>query len=174
VLRVEQLLGAQCVGHHGRVPRTVEITAATLDDKIAIGRLVELYAHDFSEFTGWDVDEHGAFGYPHLNRYWTDSDRHPFLIRVDGRIAGFALVRSGTPHDMAEFFVMRKYRRAGVGVQAARKVFALFPGEWQVHQLSANAAASTFWRVAIPAPFREVSNDEGPVQRFTVATRDEP
>ena len=110
------------------MPPTVEITAATLDDKIAIRHLVELYAHDFSELTGGDVDEHGEFGYPDLDRYWTDSDRHPFLIRVDGRIAGFALVRSGSPHDMAEFFVMRKYRRGGVGVQAARQGVRVVPG----------------------------------------------
>jgi predicted acetyltransferase len=156
------------------VPPTVEIIAATLDDKTAIRHLVELYAHDFSELTGGDVDEQGEFGYPDLDRYWTDSDRHPFLIRVDGRIAGFALVRSGRPHDMAEFFVMRKYRRGGVGVQAARRVFASFPGDWQVRQLSANAAASAFWRVAIPVPFREEANEEGPVQRFPVAHPEEP
>jgi predicted acetyltransferase len=33
---------------------------------------------------------------------------------------------------MAEFFVLPKYRRGGVGTDAARAVFARFPGEWHV------------------------------------------
>jgi Predicted acetyltransferase len=70
---------------------------------------------------------------------------------------------------MAEFFVMRKYRRGGVGGKAARAVFARFPGEWQVRQLAANGAAVAFWRAAIPVPFSEDTNDEGPVQHFWIA-----
>jgi predicted acetyltransferase len=70
---------------------------------------------------------------------------------------------------MAEFFVMRKYRRGGVGVIAARAVFARFPGEWQVRELAANAGAVAFWRKAIPVPFTEDMNDEGPVQHFVIA-----
>ena len=149
--------------------RTVEVQAALVDDKSVVRRLLELYAHDFSELTGADVDEGGAYGYDRLDAYWTEPERHPFLIRVDDRIAGFALVRSGLPHDMAEFFVMRKYRRSGVGGEAARAVFAMFPGEWQVRQIRENEAAIKFWRAAIPVPYTEDTNDEGPVQHFTIA-----
>ncbi|MGO9873352.1 MAG: GNAT family N-acetyltransferase [Acidimicrobiia bacterium] len=147
----------------------VEIAAATVGDKIAIRHLLELYVYDFSDFTDWDVDEHGLFGYRYLDHYWTEPDRHPFMIRVNGRIAGFAFVRSGRPHDMAEFFVLRKYRGRGVGVQAARSLFANFPGDWQVRQLAANAPATAFWRVAIPVPFRENTDEKGSVQHFHLA-----
>lgn len=140
--------------------------AATLDDKITIGCLLELYQYDFTEFTDEDVDEQGSFGYRHLDLYWTEPDRHPFLIRSNGHIAGFAFVRSGEPHDMAEFFIMRRYRGRGVGVKAARAVFAMFPGEWQVRELAANTRATAFWRKAIPEPFTEDANDKGPVQHF--------
>ena len=51
---------------------------------------------------------------------------------------GSRSVRVGSPHDMAEFFVMRKYRRHGIGIVAARELFARFPGDWQVRQLTAN------------------------------------
>jgi predicted acetyltransferase len=145
----------------------VEVHVATIDDKPIVAQLLELYAHDFSEFEDADVDETGRFGYGRLDSYWTESERHPFLIRVDGKLAGVALVRAGKPHDMAEFFVMRKYRRGGVGRDAARAVFAKFPGEWQVRQLNSNPAATAFWRRAIPVPFDEDANDEGPVQHFT-------
>jgi predicted acetyltransferase len=147
----------------------IDVVEATIDDKDVVRRLLELYAHDFSEFDAADVDEQGRFGYRFLDDYWTVAAQHPFLIRVDGSIAGFALVRSGAPHDIAEFFVMRKYRRDGVGMEAARTLFTRFPGEWQVRQLAANAAAIAFWRGAIPVPFAEDSNAEGPVQRFRIA-----
>jgi predicted acetyltransferase len=152
--------------------RTVEVVAAPIGEKPILSRLLELYAYDFSELTGTDVCEDGTYGgYPYLDACWTEPDRHPFLFRVDGRIAGFALVRSGRPHDMAEFFVMRKYRRGGIGAEAARAVFSEFPGEWQVRQIAANVGAIAFWRRAIPVPFTEDTNHEGPVQHFTIAAR---
>ena len=146
----------------------VEVVEASFDDKVVVRRLLELYAYDFSEFNDGDVDAHGSFGYPYLDHYWTEPDRRPFLFRVAGHWAGLALVRVGTPHDMAEFFVMRKYRRHGVGIVAARALFARVPGDWQVRQLTANPAATTFWRRAIPVTFTEALNDEGPVQRFSI------
>lgn len=147
----------------------VDVERATLEEKPVVARLLELYAHDLSRFTGADVGDDGRFGYPRLDLYWTEPERHPFLIRTEGRIAGFALVRSGRPHDMAEFFVMRKHRRSGVGICAAHEVFATFPGVWQVRQLAQNTAATAFWRVAIPVSFTETITDERPVQHFRIA-----
>jgi predicted acetyltransferase len=149
-------------------PAIVEVIEAAADDQPVVRRLLELYLHDFSLFTGADVDRDGRFGYPYLDAYWRDSDRKPFLFRVDGRWAGFALVRTGVPHDMAEFFIMRKYRRGGVGSAAARDLFARFPGAWQVRQMRANVDATSFWRRAIPVDFVEEEIDAGPVQRFVM------
>jgi predicted acetyltransferase len=69
---------------------------------------------------------------------------------------------------MSEFFVMRKYRRGGVGREAARLVFALFPGAWQVRQLHGNDAATAFWRAVVPNGYEEAVTEEGLVQRFAI------
>lgn len=65
-------------------------------------------------------------------------------MRVDGRLAGFALLRRGTCFPerdvlsddsgmmITEFFVMRKYRRQGIGKQVARELFECYPGRWEV------------------------------------------
>jgi predicted acetyltransferase len=145
----------------------IKVLEARLRDKPVVRRLLELYLHDFSEFTDADVDGRGRFGYPYLDLYWTEPERRPFLFRAAGHWAGCALVRRGTPHDMAEFFVLRKYRRTGVGVVAARDLFHRFPGAWQVRQMTANTGATAFWRRAIPFEFTEELTDAGPVQRFT-------
>jgi predicted acetyltransferase len=146
----------------------VKVIEAELADKPVVRNLLELYQHDFSAFDANDVGPHGLYGYRYLDHYWTDTNRHPLLFRVDGNWAGFALVRTGTPHDMAEFFVMRKYRRTGMGTTLAREVFARFPGEWQVRQMTANVAATAFWTQAIPVDFEQEVLEHGPVQRFTI------
>ncbi len=146
----------------------VEVIEAARSDKPVLRNLLELYQHDFSAFDDVDVDAQGLYNYRFLDNYWTETNRHPLLFRVDGKWAGFALVRAGAPHDMAEFFVMRKYRRRGVGTVLAREVFARFPGAWQVRQMASNPAATAFWTRAIPVDFAQETLDHGPVQRFTI------
>lgn len=148
----------------------VEIVPARIDDKATLWQLLQLYSYDFSEFTGADVDRLGEFPYPYFDAYWIEMDRHPYLLRSDGTLVGFALVRAGEPHDMAEFFVTRMHRGTGVGANAARQVFQLHPGEWQTRQMPTNTRATDFWRRAIPVPFTEEVTDHGPIQRFTIAS----
>jgi len=141
-------------------------------------RLLELYLYDFTEFLPHELNEHGEFGYRYLDHYWATDEgetRLPFLIRANGKLAGFALVRrvGDRPWKMAEFFVLRMYRRAGVGSEAARAVFEKCPGAWEVHEVAANTPAQAFWRRAIGAAtgghFAEEVNADAVVQRFLIA-----
>ncbi len=148
----------------------LDVSPARPEDSEILQRLIELYAYDFSEFNGADLGSDARYpAYPHFDAIWTEPERHALLFRVGGHLAGFAIVRTGEPHDMTEFFVMRKYRRSGVGIDAARAVFARFPGAWQTREQFANTGATAFWRRAIPVPFTEDANDEGPFQQFTIS-----
>src|SRR5579875_1079028 len=142
------------------------LVVATEDDRPVLRRLVELYRYDFSEFDQADVGPHGEYGYSYLDHYWTEAYRAPFLFRVDGCWAGFALVRTESPFDMSEFFVMRKYRRQGVGRAAAAELFRRFSGSWRVRQQKTNPAATAFWRAAIPYDYDERTTDEEVIQEF--------
>ena len=82
--------------------------------------------------------------------------------------AGLALVQTGPPADMVEFFVLRKYRRVGLGRRAAAEIFRLFPGEWTVRQQHHNAVATSFWRTAIPYAYRERATADEVIQEFKV------
>ena len=145
----------------------VHVVSAEFPSKPVLWNLLQLYAHEFSEFTDQDVGVDDTYAYEYFDRYWIDPDRHPYLCH-DGRLVGFALVHSGEPHDMAEFFVMKKYRRCGLGTDAAHEIFALHPGAWQVRQMAANTRATAFWHRAIPVPFEEVVDDHGPRQLFRI------
>lgn len=157
----------------------IELNPAALEEKVLLERLMELYLYDFSEFDRVDVDDQARYGYPFLDRYWDEAGRRPFLIRVDGVLAGFVLVFEFSllglaGHMIAEFFVMRKFRRMGVGRTAAIAAFAQFPGHWEVSQVFQNVTGQRFWRKVIAeytrGNYREVGlNNEvwqGPVQTF--------
>ena len=146
---------------------------ATEDDVLAA--LLQLYVYDFSEALALDVGDDGRFRVP------PTEGRDAFLVRVDGKLAGFALHQgksriSGEAgvHDVAELFVLQRYRRSGVGEHAARWLFDRFPGRWEVRQRAENARAIAFWRRVIDRYTagrfdEEVLSDErwhGPVQRF--------
>jgi predicted acetyltransferase len=146
----------------------VEVLDAIEQDRPVLRRLLELYRYDFSEFDDADVGAHGEFGYRYLDHYWTDPERRPLLFRTAGRWSGFALVRTGDPNDMAEFFVLRKYRRTGVGRGAAREVLRRFPGRWTVRQQLVNPVATEFWRAAIPYPFTERTTETERVMELVV------
>ncbi len=134
----------------------VELIEAMPADEQALGNLLELYQYDFTEYTDEDVGADGRFGYRYLDAYFTEPGRISFLIRADGQLAGFALVRRAKSavddrdvFDMAEFFVLRKYRHRGVGAEAARRTFDRFPGRWEVREMAANTPAQSFWRRVI-------------------------
>lgn len=121
-------------------------------DKPVLARLLELYLYDMSLYEGAGPGPHGLFGYRWLDSYWTEANRHPFFITADGELAGFALVNDfcrftepGAAMAVAEFFVMNRFRRKGVGSQAALKLFRMFPGRWEVCQHRENRPSIEFW-----------------------------
>jgi predicted acetyltransferase len=137
-------------------------------------RMLEFYQHDLSDIWEQDLDARGEFGYS-LDRYWLDRACSPYIFRVAGHAAGFALVDGqvklpGGEYWMDQFFVMKKYRGKGVGGAAAAQVFALHPGTWQVGQMTANLTAQAFWRRTIGELFAgnytEVELTEGWWQGF--------
>ena len=165
----------------------IEICPVAIEDKSVLRNLMELYAYDFSEFDEADVDGHGLYGYSYLDHYWTEEGRHAFFFKVDGRLAGFAMVRQcqidgALTWTMAEFFVMRKYRKHGLGRDAAFRIFDQFPGRWNVAELTENKPAQVFWRRIINqytgGSFTEIwQNDEhwqGPVQVFVSQQANHP
>jgi predicted acetyltransferase len=139
------------------------VTPATAAERSILEALAQFYVYDFSELEppgsdALDFEAHGAFGpLPHLAEYWTDPDRHPQLIRLGDKLAGFALINTHShrggqvERNMAEFFVARKFRRQGVASEAVRQILALCPGRWEVAVAARNTAALVFWPRAIAA-----------------------
>ena len=144
---------------HAKKPSAhIEIIPAMPEQEPILANLLELYAHDFSEFHPIELGIDGRFGYRQLSLYWSEPGRHPFLASIDGKLAGFAMVKRGSEisgdievWDMAEFFVVRGYRKRGIGTEIAHDVLRRFPGLWEVRVMQSNRAAHHFWECTISA-----------------------
>jgi len=141
------------------------VTALSEHERPLLERMLQLYFYDFSEFDHDDLDEGGLYPIERYDRYGQETGYDAWILRVDGKPAGFALVDLNSPwpesqerHHIHEFHVLRAYRRRGFGRTMAHAIFDHYPGPWQIEQIGPNADAQSFWK-------RVVANFTG--DRFT-------
>ena len=162
----------------------IELVPAEPEQEPILANLLELYIHDFSEFHSCEIGDNGRFGYSRLAQYWNEPDRSAFLIKTKGKIAGLVFVARGpgvlVNHpvwDIAEFFILRGYRRRGFGTNVAHEVWKILPGHWEIRVMQSNVPAQRFWVHAISTFMGEAANparvDRGGVwwQIFSFDTR---
>ena len=140
--------------------QAITITQVSESQKALLARLMQLYLHDFSEFVEigqpyGDVNADGVFDYEYFESYWSEPEREPLLITFGQNIVGFALINAwsasglGTDQAIAEFFILRKYRRAKLGTRAAMKVISDRSGRWEIPIAFYNRPALAFWRSVV-------------------------
>ena len=134
----------------------VEIKKVSKGQKEILKNLMEKYNYEFSQYDYTDVNELGLYGFDYLDGYWTEEERYPYFIYVDGNLAGFAMVNNFAEDDsvemdyaMAEFFIMYKYRKQGLGRKLAFYMFDLCHGKWQVKRHPHSTDAVIFWNKII-------------------------
>lgn len=80
-----------------------------------------------------------------------------FTINSNSKRAGFVFVAqkpfprmsAGVDYRLGEFYILKEFRRQGIGRLAAVMVFNLFRGKWEVTEIPKNKAAISFWRHVI-------------------------
>lgn len=149
----------------------IKLRLVQLEDKEILANLIEKYDYEFSQYDNRDVNKLGLYGYRYLDYYWNEENRWAYFIEVDGNLAGFVMVTpfavmEGTETDfqMAEFFVMYKYRCLGVGRQAFFQALNKHRGKWQLVRHPKNIASIHFWENVIDeytkGQYRFVSSSE--------------
>jgi predicted acetyltransferase len=134
----------------------IEVIPIKEEEKLILSHLLELYHYEFSDFEKTDVNALGLYGYSYLDYYWTEDRRFAYFIKVDGHLAGFAMVcdycyvsKDPSTNFIAEFFVMRKYRRQGIGLKVATDVLKRHPGKWELTVHPDNTRSHHFWEKVI-------------------------
>ncbi|MBD3329752.1 GNAT family N-acetyltransferase [Candidatus Dojkabacteria bacterium] len=133
----------------------VKLESATVDKWNLLQNLLFLYAYDFSIFTDDDVSECGKYNLGRLLRYyWNNKNPDPIIIRFDENIAGFVMLkfvhyRSEERLSISEFFILKKYRKKGLGTFVAEKIFDEHKCKWYLDVVISNEPADTFWNKVI-------------------------
>ena len=127
-----------------------------IEDREILANLLEKYDYEFSQYDGRDVNKLGLYGYKYLDYYWVEENRWAYFIEVDGKLAGFVMINNyseaediETDYSVAEFFVMYKYRRKGIGKQAFFMAADLHRGKWQLRRHPKNIGSVYFWDNAV-------------------------
>ena len=126
------------------------------ENKNVIYNLMQLYTYELSffedettNFTMLDSELYAMNKY--VERYWQEESRQPYMLKCNNNLAGFVLQKFNEENinEIAEFFVINKYRKMGAGTFMANKMFELYRGKWEVRTLIKNVRAQKFWRNTI-------------------------
>lgn len=151
---------------------TIELIPTEPDDIEVIANLYQFYAYESSDWEFQDVEENGRFYVheDHLVRYWQDPDWSANLLRVNGEIAGFVLIeRSEVPGidalELADIFILKRYRRKGIGRALMGQVLMGGHENWLVRYYPQDDVADAFWNKVmqdLPRPARAIELDDDP------------
>ena len=149
----------------------VQLEEVTADNLQILRNLAVLYRYDlmpafYQYIAACDLNEFGTFDegkrtHDESSTSWDWVIGDPgktcaFLIRADDQLAGFAAIcmppycHPSVSFCVQDFFVLNKFRRTGVGQQAAFMLFDRFKGIWELEFGKRNLAAAAFWRRVIP------------------------
>ena len=102
------------------------------------------------------MNSNGIFEYNWFDNYFTDDDRQAFLVKEVGtnKLLGFVMIneyvqKCDKGHSIAEFMIIPKYRRKGIGRQVAEKCFDEYEGAWEVSPSQGSERAYKFWENVI-------------------------
>ena len=149
---------------------TVELVQTGPEHAELIRNLYQFYAYESSDWEQEDVEVDGRFYIheEHLARYWQEPQWSANLILVDGFIAGFLLIeRSELPGlealELADLFILKKYRRQGIGRALATQVLTSGKEDWLVRFYREDEMALAFWRSVLdelPRPVHAIELDD--------------
>lgn len=151
---------------------TLELVQASPDQIELVRNLYQFYAYESSDWEQEDVELDGRFYIhdEHLLRYWQEPQWSANLLLVDGFIAGFLLIeRSDLPGidalELADLFILKKYRRRGIGRAVAAQMLMSAEHAWLVRFYYQDETAAAFWRSVLehlPRAVQAVEPDDDP------------
>ena len=151
---------------------TVELIQTGPEEAQLIRNLYQYYAYESSGWEQEDVEADGRFYIhdEHLARYWQDPRWSANLLLVDGFIAGFLLIEdSEVPGidalELADLFILKRYRRKGIGRAIATQVLCSGEANWLVRFYDQDEVSQAFWRTVLdnlPRPVQTIELEDEP------------
>jgi ribosomal-protein-alanine N-acetyltransferase len=136
----------------------IKLIPATIEDYPIIQNMGRFYVYDMSEYmanqAGWEIPKDGLYECKDFKKYWQAESTFPFLIRYKAELAGFVIIDTKGSDEqidfnMAQFFILRKFKNKGLGQFIACHCFDKFKGTWEVMVMPGNHGAYQFWKSVI-------------------------
>lgn len=127
---------------------------ACTEDLVRIEHLMQFYNHDLSEWCPIEFGDSGLYNLRPKAQYWARPSVRPYVARINGELAGFAVVDeevldASSDFNLGYFFLARRYRGRGLAQDMARQIFNRHEGQWEVCFIANNQPAARFWPKAI-------------------------
>ena len=142
----------------------VAVRLAPIAQRYIFANMWIAYAHEISQYQDDLPSVHGMMGdidedyEPDsvMAEWWAHPGKtFPYLITVDERPAGFALVAK-TPlidgdadQELVDFFLFHPYRGKGIGRDSAIRVLYSLHGSWQLSVIDSHESALGFWSAVL-------------------------
>ena len=136
-------------------PAEVQLERVTEKTRQTLWNLLQYMLFETSPSGKNVANEDGSFDYKYFDNYFTDEDRDAYLIKSKtGELMGFVMINQylqkvKTGHSIAEFLVLQRFRKNGVGSEVAKRCFAMYPGNWEVGPADGSDSAYRFWKAVI-------------------------
>jgi predicted acetyltransferase len=162
----------------------LSIDLAKPEEKALLSRLLQLYFYDSTPWSDEDIKEDGRFECDDdnlLNYNDSANTYRAYILRVDGKPAGFALVedlefQGRQLSEFADLFVLPKYRRLGLASAVTTQIVLNSDGTWLFAIFRKDLQAMRYWQSAFRRlPFKSVRAAEAPEDdRFHLFIINEP
>jgi len=132
-----------------------KLVKANKEEKNLLHNIMQLYYHELSKYEDdsaiFELNDDGIYPIRYFDLYWTEKNRFPYLLKENDKNIGLCLVREREDGyiEIAEFFILNKYKGNSAGRFMANAVFNLHKGNWEIRTLVKNIPAQNFWRKII-------------------------
>ena len=133
----------------------VSLQKVTPTERQTLWNLLQYMIFETSPYGNNEIKSDGTFSYKYFDKYFTDDDRIAFLIRNErNNLLGFVMInqylqKTESGHAIAEFMILPRFRRQGIGREVAKQCFSLFSGNWEVQPAPGSETAYKFWKNVI-------------------------
>ncbi|WP_137935706.1 GNAT family N-acetyltransferase [Chitinivorax sp. B] len=142
----------------------IDLIHTDINEKNIIRNLYQFYSYDSSDWESFDLESNGLFYMDdnYFAHYWELEGWSANLIKVNDEIAGFLLIEHNTlpgldAPEFADLFLMKKYRRQGIGQQIVEGVMLGTAHPWVVNVFVDDTQAMDFWNAMFNRlPFHSV------------------
>lgn len=103
-----------------------------------------------------EMNNDALFEYKFFDKYFEENSREAYFVKdiKSNKLLGFVMINQymkifSNGHSIAEFMIIPKYRRQGIGKKVAFSCFSKYKGNWEVSPSFGNKIAYLFWKNVI-------------------------